>query len=208
MKNIRTAFLIFIAILSGLVVLAGYLLPIPFLQNLRLLFLGWGVTLLGITTLLGVFNLVKTHAGRFIDGSGSKVYSLVVILAFVITLIFGLLLTPADAGFQHVVQDIQKPLEISLMAMLAITLAAGSLRLLKNRRDGFSIVFALSAIVFMVIGSGALYFLEGQPVASGILSVIQDAPLAGARGILLGVALGSLLTGIRILIGTDRPYSG
>jgi hypothetical protein len=31
---------------------------------------------------------------------------------------------------------------------------------------------------------------------------------AGARGILLGVALGTLTTGLRILFGTDLPYKG
>jgi len=30
----------------------------------------------------------------------------------------------------------------------------------------------------------------------------------GARGILLGVALGTLTTGLRILFGADRPYGG
>jgi len=29
---------------------------------------------------------------------------------------------------------------------------------------------------------------------------------AGARGILIGVALGSLATGVRVLVGFDRPY--
>jgi len=28
----------------------------------------------------------------------------------------------------------------------------------------------------------------------------------GARGILLGVALGSIVTGLRVLLAVDRPY--
>jgi hypothetical protein len=31
---------------------------------------------------------------------------------------------------------------------------------------------------------------------------------SGARGVLLGVALGTIATGLRILTGTDRPYEG
>jgi hypothetical protein len=31
--------------------------------------------------------------------------------------------------------------------------------------------------------------------------------MAGARGILLGVALGTVATGLRVLLGIDRPYS-
>jgi hypothetical protein len=32
--------------------------------------------------------------------------------------------------------------------------------------------------------------------------------LGGARGILIGVSLGILTTGLRVLFGTDRPYGG
>ncbi len=208
MKTMRAPGFVVVAILTGLIVLAGYLVPVPWLQNLRSLVLGWGVTLLGITTLLGVANLLAVHFRKITDRKVRSPYSLVVLLAFLVTLGFGIMLTPADTRFQHVVSDIQAPLETSLMAMLAITLAAGSLRLLRNRHDLFSIVFAASTVLFLVIGSGALSFLQDQPLAAGILSVLKGLPVAGARGILLGIALGSLMTGIRILTGIDRPYSG
>jgi hypothetical protein len=94
------------------------------------------------------------------------------------------------------------------MAMLAITLAFFSVRLLKNRRDTFTLVFAVSTIAFLVIGSGWLFFLQDNPVTAGIMELIRNLPLAGARGILLGIALGSIMTGLRILVGSDRPYSG
>jgi hypothetical protein len=32
--------------------------------------------------------------------------------------------------------------------------------------------------------------------------------LGGARGILIGVALGTLMTGLRVLFAIDRPYGG
>ena len=41
-----------------------------------------------------------------------------------------------------------------------------------------------------------------------LFHIVDLIPLAGGRGILLGVALGSLVTGLRILFGVDRPYSG
>ena len=31
--------------------------------------------------------------------------------------------------------------------------------------------------------------------------------LAGARGIMLGVALGTIAVGLRVLLGADRPYT-
>jgi hypothetical protein len=38
--------------------------------------------------------------------------------------------------------------------------------------------------------------------------VTQVPAVAGARGILIGITLGILATGLRILIGSDRPYEG
>jgi hypothetical protein len=46
------------------------------------------------------------------------------------------------------------------------------------------------------------------PILPELKDWILDVPtLAGVRGILLGVALGALLTGIRLLLGVERPYS-
>jgi hypothetical protein len=36
--------------------------------------------------------------------------------------------------------------------------------------------------------------------------VLEVPALAGARGILLGAALGTAATGLRVLLGIDRPY--
>jgi hypothetical protein len=38
--------------------------------------------------------------------------------------------------------------------------------------------------------------------------IVQVPSVGGARGILLGVALGTIATGLRILMGSDRPYGG
>jgi hypothetical protein len=51
----------------------------------------------------------------------------------------------------------------------------------------------------------------GAVISSGWLPIIKDwildvPALAGARGVLLGVALGAAATGLRVLLGIDRPY--
>jgi hypothetical protein len=49
-------------------------------------------------------------------------------------------------------------------------------------------------------------FLHGE---MGLRSLLVQIPaVAGARGVLLGVALGAIATGLRILMGVDRPYGG
>jgi hypothetical protein len=38
--------------------------------------------------------------------------------------------------------------------------------------------------------------------------VTEVLALGGARGILIGVTLGTLTTGLRVIFGADRPYGG
>ena len=132
---------------------------------------------------------------------------MVVIIFFLLTLVAGLFLEPTNSTFQKVVTYIQTPIESSLLAILAVTLSFSSLKLLQRQRNWMGIVFFATVIIFLLINSGLLSFTDRIPVLRDLLSALQMIPTAGARGIVLGVALGSLATGIRILIGSDRPYS-
>ncbi len=70
------------------------------------------------------------------------------------------------------------------------------------------IIFAISTIVFLLVLSGFIANESQFPAAKLFLSIINELPVAGARGILLGVSIGAIVTGIRVLIGLDRPYNG
>ncbi|KPL79332.1 hypothetical protein ADN00_03120 [Ornatilinea apprima] len=191
-----------VAIAVGLIVLLGFFIPVAVLQNLREVLVGWAAILAGVAGLVAILNLVSAHWRKLTSAGKRDVYSLALLLAFVVTLAAGLWLTPANADYQRVVTAIQAPVEMSLLALLAFSLAYASLRLLQRRRDLMSVIFVISAVVFLFLFSGFL------PAAGNVFGFLQRLPMAGARGILLGVAAGSVMTGLRILLGADRPYSG
>lgn len=192
-----------VAIATGLFILAGYFIPLPVVQNICRVLIGWGVSLAGVAALVGIIHFVEVHWNKFKGKSRGGIYSLVVIVTFLATLITGILLSPADPNFQHLVTSIQVPFETSLMAVLAVTLAFACLRIYQRRKGWMGIVFIISAVVFLLFFSGVI------PAAQdGIAGFLFRLPEAGGRGILLGIAIGSLLAGIRILTGMDRPYSG
>jgi hypothetical protein len=94
------------------------------------------------------------------------------------------------------------------MALLAISLVVASLKILQRHRSWMGFVFFLCVVLFLILNSGVLAFTSEIPVLRDLLSAFHHAPVAGARGILLGIALGSLAAGIRVMIGSDRPYNG
>jgi uncharacterized membrane protein len=104
---------------------------------------------------------------------------------------------------QWIFQNIQAPIQASLSALLVFFLVTAAFRMFRVRN--------LESVVMLVV---ALLVLVGQvtvglfPVLPALREWILDVPaIAGVRGIVLGVSLGALLTGIRLLLGMERPYS-
>jgi hypothetical protein len=201
-----------IAILCGLVVLAGYFIHMDILVSASNALVNWAILLAAFAVLLGIINLLIVHAGKIIRNQKGAFYSLILIFAMLVTLVIGLL-TPylplVSPVFDLAFRAIQLPVEASLMAMLAVTLTYASIRLLRRRLSAFSIIFIITALL-VLLGTAPLPFLGDTPLISDTLRpyLAQVMAASGARGILIGVALGALTTGLRVLMGVDRPYGG
>ena len=195
-----------LAVLTGLIVLVGYF--VPALAPIQSVLLNWAIILAGAATLVGVFNLVLVHGTKIAKNEKGSIYSAILVTCLFATLVFGLLLGPDNAGIRLLVDAIIVPVEATLMALLAVTLLYASIRLLRRRTDVMSIVFIISAVL-MLIASATLPFGEIGALNNFLRPWFQHVlALGGARGILIGVALGTLTTGLRVLLGADRPYGG
>jgi hypothetical protein len=205
----RSPLALLVAVVRGMIVLIGYFFPVPAIVAIRTPMLDWAVTLSGVASLVAIIHLIfGVHLKRLRESGPKRFFSIVVISVFVIVVVTGIYFGPVDPQYQKVVTAIQVPIETSLMAVMAITLSYSSLSLLKRQHNWMGIVFFISVVLFLVINSGVLAFSTEIPILQDILSGFHQIPAAGARGILLGIALGSIATGVRILIGSDRPYSG
>jgi hypothetical protein len=90
------------------------------------------------------------------------------------------------------------------MAILTVTLIYASIRLLRRRLDVMSVLFLVAAVLFL-IAFMPTPISAGNPAIAQFVSVFSTG---GARGLLIGIALGVLLTGLRVIFGVDRPYGG
>lgn len=196
-----------IAIAIGLIVLLGYFLPIPVLTVLRLELIQWAILLAGMAALVGIFNLISVHWQKIRRREKGNFYSAVLLMALFAALGFGLVLGPSHPLMQAMVEAVVIPVEASLMALLAVTLVYASIRLFRRRVDLMTIVFLLTVLLMLFLSTPILAGnLSG--LADLVRSMVNIPAAGGARGILLGVALGALTTGLRVLFGMDRPYGG
>lgn len=197
-----------IAIGTGLVVLLGYFFENSTLGLVRVAIVQWAVILAGAAVFVGVVNLISVHMNKILKKDKERVYSLFLISALLLTLTYGLILSPNDPVMVNIFNAVILPVEASLMAIMAITLIYAAIRLLRRRNDLMTIIFLLVAVVVMIGAAPWPFFqlpLVGDLFRPKIINILSTS---GARGILIGVALGTLMTGLRVLMGTDRPYGG
>lgn len=197
-----------IAIASGLIVLLGYFIPVEILLQTRLVLVQWAVILAAVAVLVGVLNLFGVHWQKIQRRQKGGVYSILLIVSLFASTVLGIAAGTESPTLRFFLEAIIVPAEATLMALLAVTLVYASARLLRRRVDLMSIIFLIVAIVIL---------LAAAPLPFGKIPGLSDLVLpwltqvfaaAGARGILIGVALGALATGLRVLFGIDRPYGG
>jgi len=207
-KRLFSALNAVIAISAGVIVLLGYFLDIPILHNLRSLLLQWAFILAGLAVLIGTWNLFSVHLQKVRERKSGFINNMVLLFFLLLTMTIGL--TPALRPLQYLVfNGILVPAEISLLAVLAVTLIYGSLRLMRIRNNLASVMFLFSALLIL-LGTGPFPFIGQMPVISDWIRpfISNNLVSGGARGILIGISLGTLTTGLRILFGVDRPYEG
>jgi len=195
-----------IAMASGLIVLLGYFYPLDALTQLRIMLTDWAVIIAAMAVLIGIANLVFVQMDKIRKREKNSIYGGLLVLALIATFGLGLIFGPGHQFMRLAVDAIIVPVEASLMAILAVTLVYASIRLLRRRADVMTVIFLLVAVIFLI----AMMPTPFGPVPGDWL-VTQFAGMfsrGGARGLLIGIALGTLLTGIRVLFGIDRPYGG
>ncbi len=197
-----------VAMAVGILVLVALFTTDPMLDEIGAYLVNLAVIVAAFAFFLGVVNVLRVHARRVHEQKKGSVYSVVLLAAMLLVIVVGLPSIPnqpsgpSQPAVSWIFQNIQVPIQASLSALLVFFLVTAALRLLTVR--------SLESAVMLLV---ALLALAGQ-VAVGLLPVlpeirdwIVDVPaMAGIRGILLGVGLGAVLTGIRLLLGVERPY--
>ena len=169
--------------------LAGYLVRVA-------------VVTVAMTIIIGILNLFFVNARRIYRGQSisARINSAVTLVIFVVTLVIYVLDRERS---MILLEDVQVPIETALASLLFFALVYGAFRIL---RDGVTPQKALFVATVLVVLVGALPLAALAPVQQVTDWLVQVPVNAGASGILLGIALATIVTGIRILIGQDRTY--
>lgn len=210
---LKRGFPLAIAILFGSLTLVSLLFSIPEISNL---ILGWAGFLVAVALLLGAINLLGVHANRMLQQrpfGGQNLYSTVLVLSMllVFTLGFTDLFGVTEGRLAQVFRWIQAPLEAAMASLLVFFLLVSGIYLLRRQRTVGSVLFLGTAVFILLSNALAISSFLPPLVAAPLQQArafVQDVIVAaGVRGILLGVALGTITLSVRLLLGLERPYN-
>ncbi|MFQ6059207.1 MAG: hypothetical protein ACE5MB_10060 [Anaerolineae bacterium] len=193
-----------IAIATGLIVLADFFLENPYLDSLGQLLVRWTMIVAAFALFLGLFNVLAVHGKRVWRRQRGWPYSIVLLAAGLIVLAAGIQ-GPEAPSVAWIFHNIQVPLQATFFSLLAFFIATAAYRAFRAHTLESTLLLLTGLIV--LLGQAPL-----SRVAAAQLPAVKDWILAipstaGARGILLGAALGIVTTGLRVILGFDRQYS-
>ncbi|MBN1680077.1 MAG: hypothetical protein JW966_07280 [Anaerolineae bacterium] len=166
-----------------------------------------------LAVLVGIVNLLAVHTGRIRHTEYGWPYSLIVLLAAVAVVVLRIIDRAegwsgdleGETVSLRVFEAVQVSLESALMGLLVFFLVYAAYRLMRRDVTVWNVLF-LAAIVVVLVG---WIPLENMDALGDVRDWLVRVPVsAGARGILIGVGLGTVTVGVRVLLGQDRSYRG
>lgn len=162
------------------------------------LFVRLATITIAFTIVIGMFNLLYIHLRRLMR---RQFYSIVLLLSFAATVYWHV----TSGGDPSLLAAVQLPIESSLAALVCVSLVYGGAAVLRKRADGWGILFVAVMLITLL---GALPLDDLAPLRQWKDWLMAAPVSAGARAMLLGIALGTVVAGVRVLLGQDRSYRG
>lgn len=207
---IRRSLPLVITFIAGLLVIGDYYLKVPDYNKLVSNWMSFVNVASSFAVIIGYVTLTRIHARRLIQHKAGWYNSLALIFAMYGLLIWGLFLAggkfTADPTYTYWFNNLYVPLDSTIFSMLAFYITSAAYRAFRVR-SAEATVLLVSAVVVMLGRApvGPAIWPDIGPITSWIMAVPNTA---GMRGITIGVALGVLSMGIRVLLGRERGYLG
>jgi hypothetical protein len=192
----------------GLVVLADLFFAAPLLDAAGAFLLNVALVVASFALVLGMLNVAQVSIRKVWKRRPGWPYAYVLLLSMIAVLVLGLADPQGRGPVQPAVvwffENVQMPMQATLGALLIFLLATAAYRALRLRNLESAVLVLVVLVILLGQVAWGLDLLDVLPALKERL--VEVVSVAGVRGILLGVALGSVLAGMRLLLGIDRPY--
>lgn len=217
-----------IAVGTGWIVLLGYFLPeVELFKSTNQSLLGIASQLAAVVVLVGAINLFLVHTKKLTGNTPGWFYSLFVLFGLVAVILLNVVapfvapflpadvvlgVGPASNANLFIFKYIQSAAGAAIAGLIFFFLVLAGYRVLGRRMTLATFAFVVSGAITLLALAPWPTFLPNPEVYDNttlrdLLRTLTLIPsIAGARGLLLGIALGVVATGLRVLLAQDRPY--
>jgi len=196
-----------ICFVMGVVMIIQYFIPHPLSLNFGSMINKWYIVLAAFALVLAIGNLIRHHSKKIQKRKQGWPYSVVTLTSMFAMSAIGLFWGVApDSLYQLIYLHILTPLGATMFALLAYFMSSAAYRAFRARSLEATLLLAAAFIVmigFMPFGQYISTHLP--PFAEWIMRVPN---MASQRGILFGVAFGSIATALKIILGIERSWLG
>lgn len=207
----RTQFPLAITFVTGFLIIVGFFIPHEPIGGIQTSFLQWYGIIAGFTMVVGLFSLARGHTRKIIKLAPGFGYSITLMIAMLSTLIAGFYSIirygdPFKPGVPFVwyYWHIFVPLSATMFSLLAFFIASAAYRAFRARTFAATLLLIAGALVMIGrVPVGDILWSKFPVIAEWIMEIPQ---MSAKRGILIGVALGMVVTSLRILLGIERTY--
>jgi hypothetical protein len=196
-----------ILLVVSLTILLDFALRNPTLQGLATDLNNWAVVIGAFALGLGAYSLILRH-GRIISRRARMwPYSVILLVTMVVFVATGLITgSVSSPQYNWIYSSFIMPVSSTLYGMNAFFIASASYRAFKAR--SWEAVVLLVAAVFLMLKNAPIGGVI-SPVLPQIGTVIWDfAGATGMRALLIGIGIGTLALGLRVIIGQEKTPLG
>jgi uncharacterized membrane protein len=188
----------------GLLVLLDLLTNIPFFNGVGALLVEYGLIIAAFALMLGVLNILLVHIRKVREQEDGWPYSVVLIGTTIALSVAGVWSGPTGSLISWTATYVLFPLQSAFFSLLAFFLLTVAYRAMRIN----------SVESLLLVGSATLVILGATPLGSLISPLLVDVKAfllavpatAGSRGLLLGIALGTIVTGVRLVFDGRRYF--
>lgn len=215
LRDLKRLIAVLIAGVCGLIVLVDYIGAGGAFAVAAAILVDWAAVITAVALVLGVVSVLSSHLARLRQRGPDWGYSLVLLLGMAAVIVAGLffplpggggVLLPgslAEVPIRTFFRAVYEPLAASLLALLAFFSLSAALRALRRGSVEATVIIVVAALA-LIVQLPPVVALPGVGAAAQWLN--DYVALAGARGLLIGAAIGAFVAGIRVILGFDTPY--
>jgi len=224
-----------VCFIMGVLFTVQYYVPSKLSSDLMEHMANWGIIIGGFAAFLGIYSVCNLHYQKIRHSAPGWGYSIFVYVGLALMIILGIISkgenfrvsgeeTPFGWGYDKMLV----PLSGTMFSLLAFFIASAAFRGFRVKNFP-AFLLLISALVVMfakvplgehiwaswvpsVLGQGTMEWLKtnlGLKDAKDIMEWLMNNPNAAARrGIMLGIALGSIAISLKIIFGIERAYLG